>query len=161
MVTNKKIGSEVIYETKDFLVVIPHSYESMIYYGSNTDWDVIQGNGEYFYNEYYKLGPLYIIIDKTTNMKFLFHFETEDYINQNNDNILFDLYEELLPIVGKIMPTEELVVETSTGDGLIDRNGNWLLEPIYDDILKPNNDNLRKVSLNGVVKTIDKNFNII
>lgn len=76
-----KEGAEKIYEDENLLVLIPRTYEAATFYGKNTKWCTTGENssGPGNFNMYTKQGPLFIIIDKTDNKKYQWHFPSKQF----------------------------------------------------------------------------------
>lgn len=93
-----KQDAEKVYEDSDWLILIPKTEEAAKYYGKGTRWCTAASNNNMF--EYYNEdGPLYININKKTNEKYQFHFETEQFMDSSD-----------APIVGVISDTIGLSV---------------------------------------------------
>lgn len=54
-----------------------------------------------------------------------------------------------------------LMTEQEGHVGLIDANGNWLLEPVYDEIWEPSHGGYRKLTKGDLSGVLDPSFNII
>jgi hypothetical protein len=82
----KKEGAEVVYEDSEWKIVIPHTEEASCIYGANTKWCTAGKNNNMFVY-YNKKGPLYININKVTGDKYQFHFETNSYMDAEDEEI--------------------------------------------------------------------------
>lgn len=78
---------EKVYEDSDWLILIPKTEEAAKYYGKGTRWCTAATNNNMFqyYNED---GPLYININKKTNEKYQFHFESEQFMDSSDAMIV-------------------------------------------------------------------------
>ncbi len=65
-----------VLDNSDYLVIIPLSYKAMMVYGAGTKW-CFNTDDENIFNSYSEEGPLFIIINKKTQDKFILHLETE------------------------------------------------------------------------------------
>lgn len=76
----KRLEKEVskIYETEDWLVLTPLSYEASKSYGANTKWCVTQ---ESHYKRYQETHKIFFILSKKTNEKFAISREYDDARN--------------------------------------------------------------------------------
>ena len=75
-----------LYEDDKWLVVEPLTERAACYYGKNTEWCTAAKENNRF--EYYnKQGPLYINIDKVNNEKYQFHFESSQFMDENDSDI--------------------------------------------------------------------------
>jgi hypothetical protein len=82
----KKEGVEVVYEDSEWKIVIPHTKEASCIYGANTRW-CTAGREDNMFNYYNDKGPLYININKVTGDKYQFHFETNSYMDAEDEKI--------------------------------------------------------------------------
>jgi hypothetical protein len=77
-----------LYEDEKWLVIQPLTERAACYYGKNTEWCTAGKENNRF--EYYaSQGPLYINIDKVNNEKYQFHFESGQFMDENDSDIDF------------------------------------------------------------------------
>ena len=81
-----KAGLEKVYEDDEWVVYVPHNHAAARRGGEGTRWCTASEN-DYYYNMYSKQGPLYINIRKSDGAKFQFHFETDQFMDANDDPI--------------------------------------------------------------------------
>ena len=81
-----KADLEKVYEDNEWVVYVPHSHAAARRGGEGTHWCTASEN-DYYYNYYSKQGPLYINIRKSDGAKFQFHFETDQFMDANDDPI--------------------------------------------------------------------------
>lgn len=84
-----KEDAEKFYEDDTWLVIVPHTQEASCYYGKGTQWctaATATGSLNYF-NDYNEKGLLYININKKTNKKYQFHFETNSFMDETDTPI--------------------------------------------------------------------------
>ena len=81
-----KADLEKVYEDDEWVVYVPHSHAAARRGGEGTRWCTASENG-YYYDYYSKQGPLYINIRKSDGAKFQFHFETDQFMDANDDPI--------------------------------------------------------------------------
>ena len=84
-----KKDAEKVYEDNEWLVVVPKTEEAACYYGKNTQWCTAADNNNQF-NYYNRDGKIYININKYTNKKFQFHFESKQFMDERNSPITTD-----------------------------------------------------------------------
>lgn len=82
-----KQDAEKVYEDDKWLVVIPHTKEAACYYGANTEWCTAATESDNMFDYYNNKGLLYINIDKVNNRKYQFHFETHQFMDENDSSI--------------------------------------------------------------------------
>lgn len=82
-----KEGAEKVYEDDTWLVVVPHTKEASIYYGKHTQWCTAAENSYNMFDDYNDKGPLFININKQTNKKYQFHFQTDSFMDENDEQI--------------------------------------------------------------------------
>ena len=84
--SDAKENLEKVYEDNEWLVYVPHSHAAARRGGEGTHWCTASEN-EYYYNCYSKQGPLYINIRKSDGAKFQFHFESNQFMNADDEPI--------------------------------------------------------------------------
>ena len=82
-----KEDAEKFYEDDTWLVIVPHSQEASCYYGKNTQWCTAATGSQNYFNYYNGQGLLYININKKTNKKYQFHFETNSFMDETDTPI--------------------------------------------------------------------------
>lgn len=82
-----KEGAEKVYEDERWLVIIPHTKEASCYYGKGTQWCTAADKGNNMFDNYNDQGFLYINIDKLNNCKYQFHFESDSFMNENDEAV--------------------------------------------------------------------------
>lgn len=82
-----KSDATKIYEDDEWLVVVPHTKEAAIYYGKHTQWCTAAEDSYNAFDEYNKEGPLFININKKTNKKYQFHFNSHQFMDENDCSI--------------------------------------------------------------------------
>lgn len=122
-VNNKHVRntSEVWYHANGWLVIIPHSWEADVYWGSKTRWCTATNSDRYYYDKYLSEygGKYYINIDENRNRKYQFHFESDQFKDEQDDQITDfdyidlpdDLREKYEEIYGDLSKYEELSLE--------------------------------------------------
>ena len=83
-----KEDAEKVYEDDKWLIVIPHTKEAAILYGKNTEWCTAAEESENMFDYYNNDGFLYINIDKTLNKKYQFHFESQSFMDEQDESII-------------------------------------------------------------------------
>lgn len=138
-----KKDAEKVYEDDEWLVVVPKTEEAACYYGKNTQWCTAADNNNYF-DYYNRDGKIYININKNTNKKFQFHFESNQFMDENDSPIT----------------TADLDIDE--GDGLYkfySNQGLDLPKPTLESAIKNYDYDLFYELLNEESATID-NFNL-
>ena len=79
--------AELVFNDPEYKVVIPHSHKASCYFGKNTRWCTTSADDARYHNQYSEEGPLYIILHKPTNKRWQFHFESQQYMNEKDENI--------------------------------------------------------------------------
>ena len=77
---------EKVYEDREWVVYIPHTYEASRKIGGDTSWCTASSDDRYF-NMYTKEGPLYVNIRKSDGAKFQFHFPTRQFMDINDEEV--------------------------------------------------------------------------
>ena len=84
-----------IYEDSNWLILIPLTQEAAIYYGKNTQWCTAATSSNNMFNHYNSEGPLFINIDKRNNRKYQFHFESDQFMDERDDEISLPIAETI------------------------------------------------------------------
>ena len=82
----KNEGVTKILETDTYLIMHLKTQEAANYYGKNTKWCTTADNDNMF-NDYNRLGKIYIIIDKKQNRKWQLHLETEQFMDEHDNEV--------------------------------------------------------------------------
>jgi hypothetical protein len=77
--------AEKIYNSANYMIVVPKTQEASCAYGRGTRWCTASTGGTNYFYDYNSRGPLYIIIDKKDDEKYQFHFQSEQYMNAEDD----------------------------------------------------------------------------
>jgi hypothetical protein len=81
--------AQTVYDGDQYKIVIPKTVAAATAYGRNTKWCTTSENGGAF-DGYNRQGPLYIIIQKATNRKWQFHFESGQFMDASDRPIYWD-----------------------------------------------------------------------
>ena len=101
-----KADLEKVYEDDEWVVYVPHSHAAARRGGEGTHWCTASEN-DYYYNMYSKQGPLYINIRKSDGAKFQFHFESNQFMDADDEPIQLNeigLSEGVVSFYAKIDP---------------------------------------------------------
>ena len=82
-----KEDAEKVYEDNEWLVIIPHTQAASCYYGKGTQWCTAAERSNNMFDHYNSQGPLYINIDKVNGAKYQFHFESDSFMDENDNPI--------------------------------------------------------------------------
>ena len=78
---------EKVYESDEWLILIPKTREASCLYGKDTRWCTAAENSYNYFDSYNRKGPLYIFIEKETQHKWQFHFQEEQYMDAEDSQI--------------------------------------------------------------------------
>jgi len=78
---------EKVYESDEWLILIPKTKEASCLYGKDTRWCTAAENSHNYFDSYNRKGPLYIFIEKETQAKWQFHFQEEQYMDAEDSQI--------------------------------------------------------------------------
>lgn len=79
-------GFKIVYEDANWLVGIPTTKESSCLFGDDTSW-CTTSPGQSYYEHYTKDGPLYINLNKNTGQLYQFHFETDSFMDEHDNEV--------------------------------------------------------------------------
>ena len=84
---------DVVFEDDKWAIYVPKTYGASRVLGSGTHWCTASSDDRY-YKEYTEEGPLYILISKSNpDEKYQFHFESKQFMDKYDDDILYDVQE--------------------------------------------------------------------
>ena len=83
----KAEGADIIFDNPQWEIVIPKTWEAAKLYGANTRWCTSSRESDSSFKQYTGQGPLYINIDKRNNVKYQFHFESEQFMDDEDYSI--------------------------------------------------------------------------
>lgn len=106
----KQQGAEIVFNSPEWEIIIPKTWEASKLYGANTQWCTASRDDDSYFKHYTESGPLYINIDKRNNTKYQFHFESESFMDESD-------YAIETPIASTIdMPNDALEYYKSLGE---------------------------------------------
>ena len=108
-----KADLEKVYEDSEWVVYVPHSHAAARRGGEGTHW-CTASEEPYYFNRYSKDGPLYINIRKSDGAKFQFHFESDQFMNADDEPVRLNeigLSEGIIKFYNKINPLFECLME--------------------------------------------------
>jgi len=76
--------AEILYNDVDYKVLTPLSPEAARHFGRNTQWCTTQ---THMYDHYTQNGPLIIILEKKTNRRWQFHFDSQQFMDERDNQI--------------------------------------------------------------------------
>ena len=82
--------AKVIYNGPDVKILVPLTVAASCYFGKGTDWCTAkygETDSRNYYNSYAKNGPLYIVYDKKTRKRVQLHFESGQYMDEQDRQI--------------------------------------------------------------------------
>lgn len=138
----KENGSERFYEDSKWLVIIPKTKEAACYYGKGTQWCTAATESHNMFDTYNSEGKLYININKQTGEKYQFHFESEQFMDAEDDSIM-------QPIAYEIGLTNNLVNAYIKLYGI---NAALKLNTVYDK------DEIEEICDNYYIINTEENF---
>lgn len=89
---NVDLGEEasLVYEDDEWQVWIPKTYAASCKLGQGTKWCTASTETDSYFYAYTKTDDLYININKKTGEKYQFHFESESYMDESDNEIELD-----------------------------------------------------------------------
>ena len=84
---------DIVFKDDKWTIYVPKTYGASRMLGDGTTWCTASSD-ESYYNEYSKQGKLYIIISNSDpTEKYQFHFESKQFMDKYDDDILYDVKE--------------------------------------------------------------------
>ena len=175
--SDAKENLEKVYEDNEWVVYVPHSHTAARRGGEGTRW-CTASEDDFYYNMYSKQGPLYINVRKSDGAKFQFHFESDQFMDSDDEPIrlnkigLSDGLAEFYTKIGYLFKyrTEfDYVGKVNDGFAVVKLNGKWnfiniegqfLFTQWFDDTWDFR-DGFAKVKLNGKYNFINAEGRIL
>lgn len=80
----------IVYDSAEWIVIIPLSHRSAMYWGRNSHWDTSWAGGEMWFDQYSKQGNLIIIQNKIhPEMLYQFHIKSRLFFDKENKAVIF------------------------------------------------------------------------
>jgi hypothetical protein len=99
---------EEVYDDNDFTIIIPKTKAAAIYWGSKTHWCTATKTDNNMFDHYNEMGPMYILLSKKDpEEKYQFHFETDQFMDKNNDYINLYNFVNQYPLVKRFFREEK------------------------------------------------------
>jgi len=127
-----------VYEDSEWIVYVPKTYAAACKLGEGTTWCTASTEDDYYYKYYTKQGPLYVIINKhVPSIKYQFHFESEQFMDRNDDpidvNEFLDDSRGLRDFFMKIDPTQIIDI-SDTENSIYEYIGDYIPDAIRSHI---------------------------
>ena len=151
-----KQGAEKVYEDERWTVIIPRTWEASQLYGAHTQWCTASNSSPNYFNRYSGEGPLFINIDKQTNQKYQFHFESQSFMDERDYSISKPVFATINATEGLIQfyhnyvgeakvlflqyeilnKFEKLIIiaDKDNQQGIITADGKMIIEPKYQNL---------------------------
>jgi hypothetical protein len=108
--------AELVYNTPEWKVVVPKTHAASCYFGRNTEWCTAARDETSRFASYSKNGPLYIVLQKKTNKRWQFHFESMQFMDENDESInIHDFLHRNTAILDAFVSTGQVLV---SGDAI-------------------------------------------
>ena len=88
--------AKLVFNDSEYKVVVPVTHKASCYFGKNTRWCTTSAEDDSYHEEYSQAGPLYVILHKPSNTRWQFHFGSEQYMDEQDQDI------ELVPFSNHI-----------------------------------------------------------
>lgn len=85
--------AELVFNDDEIRIVVPKTLKASQHFGRNTRWCTTSDDNTF--KSYSKNGPLYIVLHKSTNKRWQFHFESNQFMDEKDQSInLYKFLEE-------------------------------------------------------------------
>ena len=81
----KREGAKKVYESPEWLVVVPLTREAACLYGKGTQWCTAAETSDNYFDYYNDQGPLYININRRDGRKYQIHFESKSFMDARDE----------------------------------------------------------------------------
>ncbi len=80
----------IIYNSAEWIIVIPLTHRSAMYWGRDSNWDTSWAGGEIWFDQFSKQGNLIVIQNKIyPEMLYQFHIESSLFFDKENKAVIF------------------------------------------------------------------------
>ncbi len=93
--------AELVYNDPTIKVVVPKTQEASCYFGTNTRWCTAAKQNNMF-GSYNNQGPLYIVLIKPENARYQFHWESNQFMDEKDQDINPNQLADKYPVLWKI-----------------------------------------------------------
>ena len=93
----------LLYNDSNYKIVVPKTERASCYFGRNTRWCTAATKSTNLFDYYNEQGNLYIIIDKKNNKRYQLHYETNQFMDQNDNSIDEEEFIQENPELAKII----------------------------------------------------------
>lgn len=127
-VRKAKADCRKIFENGEWLILVPLTKEAAIYYGKNTRWCTAATNGNNMFAHYNAKGPLYVNIDKRSNRKYQFHFETSQFMDEEDRPIATPILQNIgmsVEVASKAYGNDVFMLENEDGPSMTKVMDGW------------------------------------
>ena len=93
--------AKLIYNDPQIKVVVPLTQDASCYFGTNTRWCTAAQQNNMF-ARYNKQGPLYIVLIKSANQRYQFHWESRQFMDETDQDINPNQLADKYPVLWKI-----------------------------------------------------------
>lgn len=132
--------SRQVYDGPTARIIVPEDETAACYYGQGTRWCTASTKGDNYFDQYNRRGDLYIVIPKKPKYegeKYQFHFEEEQFMDEQDDPIdlldFFNDYPELEKVFFNLVPEIQDSVIFAKDEVLTNVMG-LLVQPLQDYI---------------------------
>ncbi len=94
--------ARVVFEDSRYRIVVPLTMQASCHFGVNTRWCTAASNeDDNAFDDYYKKGDLYVILDKKNNRRWQFHFEDGQFMDEEDMEIDQDAFLASHPAIAR------------------------------------------------------------
>ena len=137
---------EKYYEDNKWFIIIPKTEAASRYWGKHTHWCTAADSEDNMFNYYNRMGPLYILINKSNpNEKYQFHFESSQFMDVNDAPIDIPMFLKDNPEIKSIFKNRIDKLDKTNYKNWIWLDKNGLSYEICLEAVKQNGDALRYV----------------
>ena len=137
---------EKYYEDNKWFIIIPKTEAASRYWGKHTHWCTAADSEDNMFNYYNRMGPLYILINKSNpNEKYQFHFESSQFMDVNDAPIDIPMFLKDNPEIKSIFKNRIDKLDKTNYKNWIWLDKNGLSYDLCLEVVKQDVDALRYV----------------
>ena len=115
----------------EYSILVPLTKEASCYFGINTEWCTAATSSDNAFESYNRDGPLYIILEKKTNTRWQYHYESGQFQDENDNSINVEKFSKHHYMVAKAL-VEDVIKRNPKDFTLFGKNNVILRE--WNDI---------------------------
>lgn len=135
-----KTQAPIVYQNERYIVYNTKTYQANKLLGKGTRWctSADSDNGKYQFDNYSSKGNIYVIESKNGELKFQFHYQTDSFMNEDDDEIGISMLAMNDKLLGDVYVKLAELEFNGDADKIQSYVGRLLSSKIVEEIVKEN-----------------------